>query len=343
MKKGYFVKVFMALAALIFVIYILLWYRSIEKRNDQYKEITEPQTKEGEETKDKNTKECAEADSNFTDTNNQFLAEKKVTEKTELMKFAELSIEEFIEETGIPLCRTPDNPDSWRAEDGLIVVGADVKDGVIVSLSICVKNYKESEEAIKDAVEKFPYTLGGVNLNEDISILEKNALKNAARVSGEGPGYYYYTGMDLSRMGIERLTLMSGGTTADTVRADVDMSLKEMAGELTYIWGEKVYQKEGNRNDQLTVSERPYTELPNYYAQQENIDKTIVWIKYPCINIPGNPEMAKNANDLILETVEKIENETYRKTDENVIVRADYMITEHPLSPHRRWGERSKQ
>ncbi len=40
-----------------------------------------------------------------------------------------------------------------------------------------------------------------------------------------------------------------------------------------------------------------------------------------------NPEMAQNVNGLILETVERIENETYGKTDENVIVQADYMIT----------------
>lgn len=156
---------------------------------------------------------------------------------------------------------------------------------------------------------------------------EKNVLKNASMVSGEGPGYYYYTGMELSGLGIERLTITSAGTTADTVKADVDMSLKELAGGVTYIWREKVNQKEGSRNDKLEVSESPYTELPGYYAQQENIDKTIVWIKYPCIVIPDNPEMTQNVNDLILETVEMIENKTYRRTDENVIVRADYMIT----------------
>lgn len=327
MKKRHFIKVIPALTVLIFVICILLWKREVaENGDDQYEEAANPQTVE-EDTEHGNVEEPAEEDDNITDTGNQFLAEKKVKEKAELMDYAELPIEEFIRETGIPLCQDQDDQDSWSAEEGLIIVGAEVKDGSIVNLSIWVKSCGQPEEEKRDAVERFPYVLGGVNLNEDISLLEKNVLKNASMVSGEGPGYYYYTGMELSGLGIERLTIMSAGTTADTVKADVDMSLKEMTEGLTYIWGEKVNQKEGSRNDKLEVSENPYTELPGYYAQQKNVDNTVVWIKYPYITIPDNPEMAQNVNGLILETVERIENETYRKTDENVIVQADYMIT----------------
>lgn len=327
MKKRHFIKAIPVLTVLIFVICILSWKREVaENGDDQYEEAANPQTVE-EDTEHGNVEEPAEDDGNITDTGNQFLAEKKVKEKAELMDYAELPIEEFIRETGIPLCQDQEDQDSWSAEDGLIIVGADVEDGRIVNLGICIRSRGQSEEAKRDAVERFPYVLGGVNLNEDISLLEKNVLKNASMVSGEGPGYYYYTGMELSGLGIERLTITSAGTTADTVEADVDMSLKKLAGGVTYIWGEKVNQKEGSRNDRLTISENPYTELPGYYVQQEKIDQTVVWIKYPCIAIPENPEMAQNVNDLILETVERIENETYRKTDENVIVRADYMIT----------------
>ena len=327
MKKRHFIKAIPALIVLIFVICILLWKMEVaENGDDQYEEAANPQTVE-EDTEHGNVEEPTEDDANITDTGNQFLAEKKVKEKAELMDYAELPIEEFIRETGIPLCQDQDDQDSWSAEDGLIIVEAEVKDGSIVNLSIWVKSRGQSEEAKRDAVERFPYVLGGVNLNEDISLLEKNVLKNASIVSGEGPGYYYYTGIELSGLGIERLTIMSAGTTADTIKADVDMSLKEMTEGLTYIWGEKVNQKEGSRNDKLEVSENPYTELPGYYAQQEKIDQTVVWIKYPCIAIPENPEMAQNVNGLILETVERIENETYGKIDENVIVQADYMIT----------------
>lgn len=315
------------LAALMFAIYSLLWKRGVaESGGVQYGEEAGSQTVE-EGIEYRKVEEPAEDDGNITDTGNQFLAEKKVKEKAELMNYAELSVEEFIKETGIPLCQMPEYPDSWCAEDGLITVGADMKDGRIVNLSIQIRSCGQSEEAKRDAVEKFPYVLGGVSLNEDTSLLGKNVLKDASMVSGEGPGYYYYTGMELSGLGIERLTITSGGTAADTVTADVDMSLKEAAEGLTYIWGEKVCQKEGSRNDRLAVSESPYTELPGYYVQQENIDQTVVWIKYPCIAIPDNPEMEQNVNALILETVERIENETYGKTDENVIVRADYMIT----------------
>lgn len=327
MKKRHFIKAIPALTVLIFVICILLWKREVaENGDDQYEEAANPQTVE-EDTEHGNVEEPAEDDDNITDTGNQFLAEKKVKEKAELMDYAELPIEEFIRETGIPLCQDQDDQDSWSAEDGLIIVGADVEDDRIVNLSICIRSNGQPEEARRDAVERFPYVLGGVSLNEDISLLEKNVLKNASMVSGEGPGYYYYTGMELSGLGIERLTIMSAGATADTVKADVDMSLKEMTEGLTYIWGEKVNQKEGSRNDKLEVSENPYTELPGYYAQQEKIDQTVVWIKYPCIAIPENPEMAQNVNGLILEAVERIEDETYGKTDENVIVRVDYMIT----------------
>lgn len=47
-----------------------------------------------------------------------------------------------------------------------------------------------AEEEKRDTVERFPYVLGGINLNEEISLLEKNVLKNASLVSG-GYGELY--------------------------------------------------------------------------------------------------------------------------------------------------------
>lgn len=165
MKKRHFIKAIPALIVLIFVICILLWKMEVaENGDDQYEEAANPQTVE-EDTEHGNVEEPTEDDANITDTGNQFLAEKKVKEKAELMDYAELPIEEFIRETGIPLCQDQDDQDSWSAEDGLIIVEAEVKDGSIVNLSIWVKSRRQSEEAKRDAVERFPYVLGGVNLN----------------------------------------------------------------------------------------------------------------------------------------------------------------------------------
>ena len=85
--------------------------------------------------------------------------------------------------------------------------------------------------------------------------------------------------------------------------------------------------KEGTRNDKLAVCEISDSVMAGSDEKQENIDKTILSIKYPCMEVPGNPEMTQNINNLILEKVEQIEDKTYKKTDENIIVQAEYMIT----------------
>ena len=53
---------------------------------------------------------------------------------------------------------------------------------------------------------------------------------------------------------------------------------------------------------------------------------SLVWIKYPTLEIPGEPEMTENANAVIREAIKKIEDNTYKKTDKNIVVTADYKI-----------------
>lgn len=39
-----------------------------------------------------------------------------------------------------------------------------------------------------------------------------------------------------------------------------------------------------------------YDSAHHMTSWSENIEKTIVWIKYPCLEIPGEPEMTENAS-----------------------------------------------
>lgn len=311
------VTLFMAAFLLIWFISIQIWKEENEREEGQIiEEIPEEETdaegkaEQGEELSDEN------------DLEEFWLKEEKI----ELADFAELPIEEFIKETEIPLYQEDEG--KWRTEDNLIWAKTD--NGKIIGFLL--RDY--TGDAVKDEkleqlieTKGFPYTIAGINLHDNVSYLENTVLKTASRVSSGGIGRDYYTSLDLSRLGIEKLTLDKIGETVGTVMVDFDMSLKESAEGLEYIWGEKVRQKEGERNGRLTIPEDLYTEIPENYKQPGNIEETIVSIKYPCLEIPGNPEMERNANNLILETVERIEDKTYRKTDENMVVEADYFMT----------------
>lgn len=233
--------------------------------------------------------------------------------KIELTDYIELSIEDFIKETGISLQQK--DKDMWETEDNIIKVK--ICDNRIVYLSINI---------ISSNVEEIPYTIAGISLNEDISNIKNTVLKEASMESGHGIGYNYYTSLEFSRLGIERLTLWEMGIIKG-IEAELDLTLKQYAEGLDYICGEKVCQKEGIKNSELITAEAPYTKLPQSYYNLENIDKTVVLIKYPYIEISGNLKKEENANNLIKETIEQIEDMTYRKTDENIIVCVDYWIS----------------
>lgn len=246
----------------------------------------------------------------------------ELEEKIELTDYVELSIEDFLRETGVPLHQKKDNKNVWISEDNVLWVGTINGQVAYISISQLTGN-KEIKKKI--AQEGYPYMIAGISLNDEMSDLYDTVLKNASYGWGDG-GYYYYTGLDLCKFGIEKLTLMEMGTV-DGIEADFDMSLKESAEGLEYIWEEKVLYKEGTRNDKLAVCEISDSVMAGSDEKQENIDKTILSIKYPCMEVPGNPEMTQNINNLILETVKQIEDKTYRKTDKNIIVRTEYMIT----------------
>ena len=105
-----------------------------------------------------------------------------------------------------------------------------------------------------------------------------------------------------------------------------DQSLKDNSEHLEYIWTDRIRHKEGTKNDKLEAVQEPYAHMPGGYQGSENIEKTVVWIKYPTLEIPGEPEMTENANAVIQEAVKKIEDNTYKKTDKNIVVTADYKI-----------------
>lgn len=236
--------------------------------------------------------------------------------KIELTDYAALPVEEFIKETGIPLYKKEEG--TWRTEDDTVWVYTNTDDGSIASLS--VGGWEAADR------EKAAYTVAGINLDDDISDLEHTILKDTGYWS-RGSGYSDYTGLYLSKLGIETLTLTnSGDGKVDTIYAYFDMSLKEGTEDLEYNWCAKVRQKEGVRNDRLETTEDPYAVMPDRLMLSEEIEKTVVWIRYPSIEIPGKPEMTENINNLILETVDQIEEKTCRKTDENIIVQAYYVI-----------------
>ena len=243
-------------------------------------------------------------------------------EKIELMDYAELSVEEFMEETGIRLLQDKERENIWATEDDVIWLRVD--NGKIVMLGIDgLLCDKEAGELIKK--EGIPYTLAGISLNDDIDHVEETALKDACHVDGM-LNEEFYGSLYLSKFGIEVLHLWHEGKIGD-LSVEIDLSLKENAEHLEYIWEERVCQKEGSRNDRLKISQEPYTEFPECYREMENIDETFVWTRYPYLVIPGNPKMEKNANEVIAEAVEKMWKNTYGSTDENIIVDAEYIIS----------------
>ena len=211
-------------------------------------------------------------------------------EKIELTDYVDLPIEEFIKETGILLYQ--EEAGTWRTANE--TVWLDVDDGRITSLRL----YKSIDD--ESDAEEYLYTIAGICLNDKVEDIESTILKNAGKVSGEGYGYDYYTSLELSRLGIERMKL-THLEMVDGICVYLDMSLKENAENLEYIWSEKLYQ-----------------------AQK---DKMILEIKYPHFEIPGYFQMTQNINDLIIEAVEELEAGIYEDTNEDVIVNADYKIT----------------
>ena len=122
------------------------------------------------------------------------------------------------------------------------------------------------------------------------------------------------------------LALLGYGEVVDTIDVDLDMSLKENAEGLEYVWKEEVMEKSGTCNDKLTEGDGSYAEMADWYNETGEVNKTGVWIKYPYLEIEGNAEMTENANAVISEAIEKVEDRAYKSSDENVILYVDYII-----------------
>lgn len=245
-------------------------------------------------------------------------------EKIELMDYAELSVEEFMEETGIRLLQDKERGNNiWATEDDVIWLRVD--NGKIVMLGI---DRLLCDERAGELIEKegLPYTLAGISLGDDIDHIEGTILKDACHRDGM-LNEEFYGSLYLSKFGIEVLHLWHDAGEIDVLSVEIDKTLKENAEDLEYIWEERVCQKEGSRNDRLKNSQEPYTEFPERYREKENIDETFVWTRYPYLAIPGKPEMEKNANEVIAEAVEKMWKNTYGSTDENILVDAEYNIS----------------
>lgn len=247
-----------------------------------------------------------------------------VKEKIELMDYADLPIEEFMEKTGIVLQRSENN--SWETEDEVIWVKTD--QGRIIHMEISKLLYDSESGEFSIDEEWFPYTLAGISPNDNRMDLENGVLKDGSAVY-QGMGYYYYSSLSLAKMGIEKLTLVAGlgyGEVVHTICADLDMSLKENAEGLQYAWKEEVMEKSGACNDKLTETDGSYAEVVGRYKESGKIDKTGVRITYPYLEIAGNAEMTQNANAVISEAIEKVEDRAYKSSDENVILCVDYII-----------------
>ena len=245
-------------------------------------------------------------------------------EKMELTDYANLPIEEFMEETGIALQHRENN--LWGTEDEDIWVKTD--QGRIIRMSISKLLY-DSESGKFSIDEKwFPYTLAGISPNDNRMDLENGVLKGGSAVN-QGMGYHYYSNLYLSKMGIEKLTLVAAlgyGEVVDTIDVDLDMSLKENAEGLEYVWKEEVMEKSGTCSDKLTEGDGSYAEVADWYNETGEVNKTVAWIKYPYLEIEGNAEMTENANAVISEAIEKVEDRAYKSSDENVILYVDYII-----------------
>ncbi len=242
--------------------------------------------------------------------------------KVELMDYADLPIEEFMKETGIYLYQDEEKENIWATENGVIWLCSD--NGKIIALGIDgIFCEEEAKGLIKE--EGFPYTLAGISLNDEMSYIDKTILKDACHDNGM-LNEEFYSSLYLSKLGIEMLHIVHNGDIR-MISAGFDQSLKDTSEHLEYIWTDQIWQKAGKRNDKLEIVQESYMSSLNKYLNSENIEQTIVCIKYPSLEIPEEPEMTKNANEVIMEAVKKIEDRTYGVTDENLIIGADYDIS----------------
>lgn len=330
-------KYFIAGIALLFLILsaVILFY---SKRYDQNEEgITEQQIMETEEpaSGDEQGKKSGSSDEEFEkeksysgsvddkvqieETEKEEGAEK---EKIELMDYAELDIEEFMKETGIHLFQDKEEQTIWATDDDVIRVYTDGEKiaGLEMDGILCEE---EAKELIKR--EGFSYTLAGISLNDEMSYIEETVLRDACHDEGM-LHEEFYSSLYLSKLGIETLQVIHDGDKIGMLSAGFDQPLKDNSEHLEYIWTDRIRHKEGTENDKLETVQEPYADMPEGYQDSENIEKTVVWIKYPSLEIPGAPEMTENANAAIQEAVKKIEDNTYKKTEKNIVVTADYEI-----------------
>ncbi len=244
-------------------------------------------------------------------------------EKIELTDYADLPIEEFMEKTGMALQHRENN--LWVTEDEDIWVETDQSRIVHMSIGKLLYDSESGKSSIDE--EWFPYTVAGISPNDNRMDLENGVLKGGSAVNKKN-GYYYYSSLYLAKMGIEKLTLMTLDEKGaiHTLYVDLDMSLKENAEGLQYVWKEEVIEKSGTCNDKLVERDGSYAEVVDWYNESGKIDKTGVWITYPYLEIAGNAEMTQNANAVISEAIEKVEDRAYRNSDENVILRVEYMM-----------------
>lgn len=190
-------------------------------------------------------------------------------EKIELMDYIEFPIEQFIEETGIPLYQDHDNANLWRTEDDIVYVG--VKNDRIVSLSISrLVGNKQIKQLIME--EKFPYILAGICLNDDISSVERTVLKDACHEEGM-LNEEYYTSLWLSQLGIKYLKLCHDECGIGNISVNYDSTLKENAENLEYIWEKREIHKSGIQNDKLAVSEDISREEIKDLKKSDGVDK----------------------------------------------------------------------
>lgn len=333
MKRKLCIKICFILVILIVLIFIL---HQNKDGGDGKKEISqspsETQVTENPEPEEKNQGEEKQSNKNISAEMEKALAEEMKREKIELMDYVELPVEEFIEKTGIPLSQVDENTwntenaeNIWYPENASVWLTTD--HDKIVTLSVFLRSIiRRGNEYESVFAEAFPYTVAGIRMNMPVSYYRETLLKDAAT---ENISYNsdYYTNLQLSKQGIELLRLEGHMEAVCRISVDIDLSLKENTEGLEYIWEERVCKKKGSRNDRLEISQESYTEFQEYYREKENIDETFVWTRYPYLVIPGKPEMEKNANEVIAEAVEKMWENTYGSTDENIIVDSAYNIS----------------
>ena len=194
MNKKWIVTGTLLAATLIFVSYYLFQNKEKRLNGERYQSaLVSPETMlKGE---DKQKEEFSFSDKIFQND------EKKCQineEKIELTDYVDLSVEEFIEETGILLYQ--EEAGTWRTENETVWLNVD--DGKIISLQL----YKSIDD--ESDAEEYLYTIAGICLNDEVENIESTILKNASKVSGEGYGYDYYTSPELSGLGIERMELI---------------------------------------------------------------------------------------------------------------------------------------